>query len=176
MKKITIQTDKFYVAVPHDNHDALFEFNTQDGQDSFIQELEARGDSPYALTPQQIKLEAHKQLSLRYAGGIAYLIVRKLEKEVAYNKHAPTLNQVQHTVNALLTELSPYLLNLNGWTEEMNLQTHLNKRLPLANTWRLKIVSIREKSVNFTNYLHSICALTVDYSLIPPKKPSPVKK
>lgn len=175
MKKIKIQSGKFYVAVPQGNGEALFEFNTQVDQDSFIQELEARGDSPYALTPQQIKLEAHKQLSLQYAGGIAYLIVRKLEKEVAYDKHAPTLNQVQNTVKALLTELSPYLLNPHGSSEDVNLQIHLNKHLPIANTWKMKMTSKRDKSVNFTNYLHGICALAVDYSLLPPKKPKPLK-
>ncbi len=175
MKQITIDSNKFYVAVPQGNGDALYEFTTQDDQDSFIQELEARGDSPYALTPQQIKLEAHKQLSLQYAGGIAYLIVRKLEKEIAYNKHAPTLHQVQHTVKVLLTELSPYLINRQGWTEEANLQIHLSKHLALVNTWRINIATKRDKSVNFTNYLHGICALTVDYTLLPPKKPKAVK-
>lgn len=170
MKKLTIESGKFYVAVPHDKGETLYEFSSQEDQANFILDVEARAEHAYALTSQQIKLEAHKQLSLKYAGGIAYLIVRKLEKEVAYNKHAPTLHQVHHTVKALLTELSPYLLNHHGSSEEVNLQIHLNKYLPLANTWRMKIGSKREKSVNFTNYLHAVCAVTVDYSLIPPKK------
>lgn len=176
MKKITFQTDKFYAVVSYLTGPVTYQFSTQEEQDIFIQDVEQSSEVVYALTPRQIKLEAHKQLSLKYAGGIAYLIVRKLEKEVAYNKHAPTLHQVQHTVKELLTELSPYLINQQGWTEEANLQIHLSKHLALVNTWRINIATKRDKSVNFTNYLHGICALAVDYSLLPPKKPKTVKK
>lgn len=175
MKKITFQSDKFYAVVSYLSGPVTYEFSTQEDQDRFIEEVEQSAEVVYALTPQQIKLETHKQLSLKYTGGIAYLIVRKLEKEINYNKHSPTLNQVQNTIKALLTELSPYLINLHNSKEEVNLQIHINKQLPLAIDWRIKVCNKMDTSVNFTNYLHRVCNLTVDHTLIPPKKQSPNK-
>ena len=176
MNIINFQSDKFYAVVSYLSGSVTYQFSTQEEQDNFIQDVEQSAEVVYALTPQQIKLEAHRQLSLKYAGGIAYLIVRKLEKEVAYDKHAPRLAQIQHTVKALLTELSPYLINHHASSEEVNLQIHINKQLPLANAWHIKSCGKRNASVNFTNYLHAICAVTVDHKLTPPKKLMPLKK
>lgn len=170
MKKITIQSDNFYVSVPHEKGEALFEFSTQEHQNNFIQEIKSRGELAYALTPLQIKLEVHKKLSLKYKGGIVYLIIKKLEKELDFKNNILSQTKVLFTIKSLLTELSPYLTNHHSSSEDLNLQIHLNEQLPLSAKWLLSMTDKNDKGIHFTNYLHRVCNLTVDHTLTPPQK------
>lgn len=176
MKKITIQSGKFYVSVPHDKGEALFEFSTSEEQDNFIQEIESRGELAYSLTPQQIKLEVHKQLSLKYTGGIAYITIKKLEKELNFKNNIFSQTKVLFAIKSLLIELSPYLVNHHSLSEDLNLQIHINEQLQLAIKWDLSMTDKNDKGMHFTKYLHRVCNLTVDQSLTPPSKQSSVKK
>ena len=176
MKKNTIQSGKFYVSVPHDKGEALFEFSTQEGQDNFIQEIESRGEFAYALTPLQIKLEVHKQLSLKYMGGIAYITIKRIRKEISFKDDGVFYNNFSFTIKTLLTELSPYLFNYHGSSEDTNLQIHIYDQLALAIKWKSTVINRNNFEGHFTSYLHRVCNSIVDHKLTPPKKQSSVKK
>lgn len=176
MKKITIQSDKFYVAVPHAKGEALFEFSTKDDQDSFIQELESRGDEAHALTPLQIKIEVHKQASIKSPLGLPLYIIKSRIKDGTLTDGVPSVWTYQPQLINAIKEMSPYLQNKHGYPAKDNIEVIIREELILASKWYGKCISKNDKYVSFSGYVRGVFDRIIDKSLLPPSKPNQVKK
>lgn len=176
MKKITIQSGKFYVAVPHSAGEALFEFDTEDDQNSFIQELEVRGDTPSALSPLQIKIGVHKQLSIKSPLGLPLFIVKNFIKDGRLTDGLPCVWKYQYQLNNGIKEMAPYLQNKHGYSAEDNLEVVIREQVILANKWYSRSLSKLDTYVSYSSYVRGVLDRILDKSLLPPSKAKPIKK
>jgi hypothetical protein len=156
MKKITFQSDKFYALVSYLTGPVTYKFSSQEEQDKFIEEVEQSAEFAYTLTPLQIKLEVHKQMSIKSPLGLPLYIVKSFTKDGKLTDGVPSVWTYQPQLINVINELSPYLLNKHGYPSVNNLEVVIREELILARKWYSKSISKFDKYVSYSTYVRGV--------------------